>query len=133
MSKDLFNLLEEKIQEAYSEHITMDQAEKLAGQFLHAQLIVNKELSTLGLEARMRKSGLKGVRGAIYLEESRKGEKKPTEATLTALLDTHDLVSSEQNRLDEAENKVEELERYYSIFQNAHIFFRTLARGSFNS
>ncbi len=130
MDKKTLDHLESVIMDAYSNRVTMDKAEQLAGEFLHAQLTVTHSLSSLGLDARMRKSGLKAVKATVYLEECKKGEKKPTEATLTALIDTNPMVSSEQQGLDEAEIQVEELERYYNIFQSAHVYFRQMARGT---
>lgn len=125
--------LESKIVAAYEEGVTLEVAERLAGEFLFAQLQVSAQLKTASLDSRMRKSGVKAVRAAIYLESAKPGAdgKKPTEAALTALLDSNELVNGEQTAFDEAEVAAEELERYYNIFQNAHIYFRGIAKGKF--
>jgi hypothetical protein len=47
------------------------------------------------------------------------------------MIDNHEIVVSEQDSLDKAEVNAEELERYYSIFQNAHIFYRGISKGKF--
>ncbi len=128
----LCNQLEAKIQAASTEGTTLAEAEKLAAEFLYAQLAVSTELKTADLDARMKKSGVKGVRAAIYLATVQNADKKPTEATIAALVDTNDVVQGEQQSLDLAEVNRDELERYYSIFQNAHIYFRGIAKGKFD-
>lgn len=125
--------LETKIQESYEAGITADEAEKLAGEFLYAQMKVSSELSKVDLDSRMKKSGVKAVRAAIYMDAATKTDKKPTEAMLSSLLDSNDIVIGEQNALDEAEVARDELKRYYDIFQNAHIHFRLVAKGQFGS
>jgi hypothetical protein len=64
----------------------------------------------------------------VYLEESKKGDKKPTEAWLTATIDTDEIVVSEQRSLDTAEVLKFELERLHNTFENAHILFRGFAK-----
>jgi hypothetical protein len=125
--------LETSIESSYNEGVTMEEAEKLAAKFLSAQLMVSKELTKADLDSRMRKSGLKAIRAAVYMDEATKGEKKPTEAMLSMLLDQNEIVSGEQKSLDEAEVSREELTRYYNIFQNAHIYYRGIAKGNFNA
>lgn len=110
----------------------MVEAERLAGEFLHAQMLVSGEIKKSDLSARMRKSGLKAIRAAVYTETCTASDKKPTEAMITSIIDTHEIVQSEQNELDKAEVERGELERQYDILVNAHIFFRTIAKGNFN-
>jgi hypothetical protein len=129
--KQLCSELEIAITAAYDEGVSLDEAEKLAAKFLSAQLQVSAELKVADLNARMRKSGLKGVRAAIYLSEVSKGDKKPTEAMLTALIDSNETVIDEQQQLDEAEANKAELERYYEIFKDAHIYMRGISKGRF--
>lgn len=123
--------LEAKIVDSYEHGVTLEAAEKLAGEFLYAQLAVSTELKKCALSARMRKSGVKAIRAAIYTDTCNKSEKKPTETALDHLLNSNDLVVGEQGRLDAAEVEVEELERYFNIFQNAHIHFRGISKGRF--
>ena len=124
--------LEVKIQQAYTEGVTLDQAEKLAAEFLHAQLTVSAELSNADLDSRMRKTGVKAIKAAIYNEACSKAEKKPTESALEHIINLNELVQGEQNELDKAEVSKAELERYYDIFLNAHIYFRGVAKGKFD-
>lgn len=125
--------LEAKIQSAYTEGVTLEEAEKLASEFLHGQLAVSNELKKSDLSSRMRKNGVKAIRAAIYLDTVQKSDKKPTESQLTAMLDSDKIVSDEQEALDLAEVGRDELKRYYDIFTNAHIHFRGIAKGSFGS
>ncbi len=127
---DQIKELETQIQSSYSEGVTLDQAEKLAGRFLHAQMQVSTELRKSDLDARMRKSGLKAVKAAVYTDTCSKADKKPTEGALEHLINMNELVSGEQDALDRAEVNRDELERLYSIFQQAHVYFRQIGRGS---
>lgn len=124
--------LEKLIEGSYTEGITMESAEKLAGEFLKAQMLVSSELRNADLDSRMRKAGLKAVRASVYAEACSKVDKRPTEAALDHLLAISELVQREQNGLDKAEVERDELTRLYNIFINAHIHFRSIAKGSFN-
>jgi hypothetical protein len=123
--------LEEKIKASYTEGVTLEQAEKLAGEFLYAMLQVSAELKKADLDSRMKKSGVKAVRAASYLDIVQKPDKKPTEMHIQSLIDTDELVSKEQDDFDKAEVERDDLKRYYDIFQNAHVFFRGVAKGKF--
>lgn len=126
--------LEGKIERSYQDGIIADDAERLAGQFLGALMTVSSELRKADLDSRMRKSGLKAVRAAVYMDNSvprLPDGKKPTEAALAAIVDMHEIVQSEQGSLDTAEVDRDELERYFSIFQAAHVHYRTIAKGVF--
>lgn len=129
--KELCVELEGKIQKSYEEGVTMEEAEKLAGQFLHSQMQVSEELKAKDLDARMRKSGLKAVRAAIYMEAATKDPKKPSDVMLEAIVNLNDVVQAEQNSFDSSESEKDNLERYFSIFQAAHVHFRTVAKGRF--
>ncbi len=129
--KNLCKQLETKIQESYEQGVTLETAERLASEFLYAQIQVSTELKTRDLDSRMRKSGVKSVRAAIYLDIVSKSEKRPTEAHIAATIDSDDLVLGEQKAFDIAEVDKAELERYYDIFSNAHIFYRNVSKGKF--
>lgn len=129
--KQLCNDLEKQIQESYESGVTMDDAEKLAAKFLYAQLQVSAELKKADLDSRMRKSGLKAVRAAIYMEGATKDPKKPSDVMLGSMVDMNELVVGEQEGFDTAEVNRDELERYYNIFSNAHIYYRGIAKGKF--
>lgn len=123
--------LEDKIKTAYTEGTTLEEAEKLAGEFLYAQIKVSQELKAADLDSRMRKSGVKAVRAAIYMEAATKGDKKPSDVLLEALVNMNELVQGEQTAFDSAEASRDDLERYYNIFREAHVHFRTVAKGRF--
>lgn len=130
--KELCQQLESEIEQSYEEGVTPEKAEKLAGKFLKAQMQVSAELTKADLSSRMRKSGVKAVRAAVYLDIVSKAEsKKPTETHIASTIDTNDLVGTEQQAYDEAEVQKSELERYYDIFVQAHVHFRTIAKGTF--
>lgn len=129
--KQLCAELEITIQEAYASGVSLDEAERLAAKFLHAQIMVSVELKNADLDARMRKAGTKGVKAAVYLGEVSKSDKKPTEAMLAALIDTNTDVMEEQQALDEAESLKADLERYYEIFREGHIYMRGISKGRF--
>lgn len=123
--------LEKDIVKAYESGVTLEEAERLAGKFLHAQIQLSGRLKAADLDARMRKSGLKAVKAVVYLEESKKGDKKPTEATLTAMIDSNPVVSMEQDAYDQTEVDKDELQRLYDVFHEAHVYFRGIAKGRF--
>lgn len=123
--------LQQKIQDSYESGVTLDQAEKLAAEFLHAQIQISEELRNTELDARMKKSGIKAVRATAYLEIVSGSDKKPTEAGISAIIDSDDIVKIQQGLLDTAEVNKADLERYYDIFQNAHIYFRGISKGRF--
>lgn len=129
--KELCESLETKIQKSYEDGVTLEEAEKLAGEFLYAQLQVSSELKKADLDARLRKNGTKAIRAAIYLDIVQKSDKKPTEAQIAAMVDTDKIVQEEQQAFDTAEVNRDELERFYNIFQNAHVHFRGIAKGRF--
>ncbi len=129
----LCSQLEAKILVAYEEGTTLEQAERLAAEFLYAQLQVSSELSKLDLSSKMRKTGVKAVKAAIYMDAATKDPKKPSDVMLQAIVDMNEVVQSEQNEFDKAEVSRAELERIYDVFLNAHIFFRGVARGNFNA
>jgi len=129
--KELCKQLEAKIQQSYEQGTTMEEAEKLAGEFLSAQMAVSEELKTKDLDSRMRKSGLKAVRASAYLDIVQKADKKPTETQIDSMINTDPLVSQEQDGYDKAEVEKEALERYYNIFREAHIFYRGVSKGRF--
>ncbi len=130
--KEFCKSLEEKIKATYTDGVSLEQAEKLAGEFLYAQLVVSGELKKADLDSRMRKTGVKAIRAAIYTDAATKSEKKPTEAALEAMINVNDLVQGEQSEFDKAEVERDDLSRYYSVFREAHIYFRGIAKGKFD-
>jgi len=130
--KDLCGDLEARLIKSYESGVTMEEAESLAARFLVAQLSVSKELKIRDLDARTRKSGLKAIRAAVYLEIVQGVEKRPTVDQIAATVDSHEIVQQEQNALDLAEVDRADLERYFDIFTNAHIFYRGVSKGNFN-
>lgn len=127
----MWEALVEKIKSSYESGITTIEAEKLAGEFLYAQIQVSTQLAKLDLDAKMRKSGVKAVRSAVRSEEVKKHEKKPTESALDDVVNLNEIVQAEQDKLDNAEVSRDELERLYNIFRESHLHFRSIARGSF--
>lgn len=132
MSSEYLNKLEDKIQSAFEDGVTMEAAERLAAEFLHAQMKVSGELKKRDLDARMRKTGVKAVRAAAYGQIIASNEKKPTEGAIEHAINLDGSVRQEQDALDLAEVERDELKRYYDVFENAHIFFRGVAKGQFN-
>lgn len=124
--------LEAKIKSSYEEGVTLEAAEKLAGEFLRAQMVLSNELKVSDLDSRMRKSGLKAVRAAVYMKACSESDKKPTENALENILNTNEMVQNEQDALDKAEVERDDLKRYYDIFREAHIYFRGIAKGNFS-
>jgi hypothetical protein len=125
------DVLESEIRASYEEGVSLEDAEKLSAKFLEGMLKVSKELKLASLDSKMRKAGLKAIKAAIYLEEVKKADKKPSDTMLGALVDSHDMVSGEERRLYEAEELRDELDRYFSTFKEAHVYYRGLSKGRF--
>lgn len=123
--------LKQKIQGSYEQGVTVLEAEKLASEFLHAQLQLSEKMRTADLDVRMRKSGLKAIRAAVYIEMATKTDKKPSDAMIDAYVNRNALVQLEQQAYDELEVELNYLRNSYDIFNNAHIFFRGVAKGKF--
>lgn len=128
---ELFEKLSDKIKNSYEEGITQSEAEKLAGEFLYAQMVVAEELRKADLDARMKKSGLKALAAAVYMEAATKGDKKPSDSFLQNLVDLDKLVQTERESFDQSEVEKDKLHNYLKIFQEAHIHYRTIAKGKF--
>lgn len=133
MKFDVFcTSLENKIKDSYENGVTMDQAEKLAGEFLYAQMVVSNELKRADLDSRMRKAGLKSLKAQAYMDACSKSDKKPTETALEHIVNTNELVKVEHKDFDEKESLRDNLTRYYNIFREAHIHFRGISKGKFD-
>lgn len=123
--------LEAKIIASYDQGVTLEEAERLAGEFLGAQLRVSSELKNTDLDMRMKKVGVKAVKAGAYLDCAN-AETKLTDAGKAATVDANPDVQKEQKSFDAAEAEKEDLERYYNIFREAHIHFRGIAKGRFD-
>lgn len=123
--------LEEKIQNAYTNGVSLQEAELLASEFLGAMLKVSGELKKADLDSRMRKSAVKTIRARAYMHVASEGLKRPTEAALAATVEAMPEVGEVQQGFDIAEVETADLERYYNIFQNAHIHYRGISKGRF--
>lgn len=122
--------LENKIKDAYESSITITEAEKLAGEFLVAQMKVNAKIRVLALDARMRKQGVKAIRASVYLEKARAVEKKPSDSWLDSEVQRDPLVLTEQKSFDEAETEAEMYQNYLRIFDSCHVYFRQLSKSN---
>ena len=129
--ENMVEKLQAKIVSSYTEGKTLEETEKLSEEFLYAEMQVSSELSKADLDARMRKSGLKAVKAAIYMDTCAKADKKPTESQLENTVILNELVAKEQDSLDAAEVRKAELERLYDIFHNAQITYRGQSKGRF--
>lgn len=127
----LYNELTDEIKKAYESNVTLEEAEKLASKFLYAQILISDEIRSVDLDCRMKKSGVKAVRAAVYLEEACKGDKKPSDVMLGALVDRNELVIGEQTSFDEAEVNKDALYNALSILKEAHVHFRQISKGRF--
>ncbi len=127
--EELVNTLQDVIKTAYTEGMTIEEAEKTAGRFLEAQMIVADKLANVDLDSRMRKSGLKTIKASVYMEHATKGEKKPSDVMLEAIVNKEKLVTDEQAAFDNAEVNREYLQNLMSIFKEGHIYFRQLSKG----
>lgn len=129
MSK--YESLKQSIIEAYESCPDLNEAEKLATRFLEAMMNVAEDLRTADLDARMKKSGVKAIRAAVYMKHATASDRKPSDVMLDAIVNQDKLVMEEQARLDEAEVEVGLLENYMQVFTNAHVHFRGVSKARF--
>lgn len=127
----LCDLLSSKIKHSYEQGVGLDEAEKLASEFLYAQIKLSEALKESDLDARMKKTGLKAVKAASYMNEATRGDKKPSDTFIQAVVDQDKDVIGSQDLLDSAESQRDHLQNYYNIFKEAHIHFRGIAKGRF--
>jgi len=127
-SKDLTDIIEH----SYQEGVTMEEAERLAGRFLHAQIQMGEQVRLADLDCRMKKQGLKAVKAAIYLAEVQAADKKPSDVLLQAKVDVNELVAAEQTSFDKAECLLHEMQNLLGVYNQAHVHFRSIAKGAFN-
>src|SRR4051812_35006354 len=125
-----YDLLVLEIAKASDEGVTLDHAERVAGQALFVMNSLSEHLKELDKDRRMRKRGLKAIKSAVRMEEIKKHDKKPTESFLEDTINLSPIVASEEESFDNAEVETEEAERQYSIAKEAHLYFRSVSRGS---
>lgn len=126
-----YKLLEQKIITSYTEGITVSEAERLAGEFLGAQIKISEEVSKLSLMARLLKSSVKEERGKLLYKEATTPDKKPSDSVLQALVDSNAEVLARQDEFDKAEESANEMLRLFGIFKDAHLHFRAISKGRF--
>lgn len=127
--RELIENLSSKIQNTYEQDVTVKEAERLAAEFLHAQIIITQELTSIELDARMKKAGYKAIAASVYMEHATKTEKKPSDTMLQNMVDLSEIVSQQKDALDRAEVERDELHNYLTIFKEAHIYYRGIAKG----
>jgi hypothetical protein len=123
--------LRAQIVSSYESGVTVEDAERLAAKFLDGQMQVADRLRDADLDARMRKSGIKSIKAAVYLEHASKSDKKPSDAFLSNIVESTDSVRTSQDELDAAEVEVERLRNYLQTFQAAHVHYRNISKGAF--
>lgn len=128
---ELCEARKQEIKDSYENPVSLEEAGRLAEKFLHAGIEACDVLRIADLDARMRKAGLKAVKAAVYLDTATKGEKKPSDTFIEAVVNRDKLVIDEQQAFDEAEVYREALQNYKEIFKEAHIYYRGMSRGRF--
>lgn len=124
--------LEEKIKSSYEEGVTQEQAERLAAEFLHAQMKISSIIKAADLDSRMKKTGLKAIKAATYGALKSDTSVKYTVDALEHAINLDKVVQDESDRYDAADAEKEDLIRYYNIFREAHIYFRGIGKGRFD-
>lgn len=124
MCKEQISNLMNEVKKSYESPLTRDEAQKLAGQFLHAMFTLGEDMKVADLDSRNKKSALKALKATVYLEAATKTDKKPADSMLEAIVNSNISVQSEQNKLDDAEVLRDSLQTYFNIFKEAHVFFR---------
>lgn len=104
--------------------ISMPDAERRASLFLAAMAKITNWKHMLAEE----KIKLLSIQTSVYAEQISKGTAKTiTENKLTAEASSEYTVARED--FERIENDISYLKAYYEVFNNAHIFYRTMAKG----
>lgn len=104
--------------------ISFTDAEKRAGEFLHALAMITNFRHILGEE----KIKLTSIQTAVFAEQMSKGTAKTvTENKLTA--EASEEYTRAREELETVENNLSYLKAYYDIFNNGHLYYRQMARG----
>ena len=127
-----FEALVQIVKAAYVTGTTMEEAERHAARFLEAQLNVCAELAKLDIDARMKKNGMKAARAQCYIDECSKSEKKPSDTFLEQQVQLNTTVCAAVDLFERADARRENLTLYLGVFKDAHIYFRSIAKGTFN-
>jgi len=107
-----------------SKSISLPEAERRASEFLVAMAKIT-DIRHMFSEDKIKYTS---VQTAVYAQELSKGTAKTmTENKVTAEASAEYLKARED--LERIENDIAYLRSYYDIFNNAHIFFRTMAKG----
>lgn len=123
--------LEKDVKRSYEEGVTMEEAERLAAKCLNVQLSLARAIRTEDIDSRMKRHGIKAVRASVYMAELEKHEKKPTETFLESVVNLDKLVETAERDYAEADAGKEELQNFFGVFKDAHIYFRGIAKGKF--
>jgi hypothetical protein len=104
--------------------ISYTEAERRAGEFLVAMAKITDYKHVL-TEGKIRSLSL---HNAVYASQMAKGTAKTvTENKLT--VEASDEYRGARENLEDIENDISYLKSFYEIFNNAHIFYRTMAKG----
>lgn len=127
-----FQELVDIVKEAHTTGVTMDQAEKYAARFLEAQLTLACELASIDIDARMKKNGMKAAKAQAYLDICRASDKKPSDVYIEQEVTLNKTVNATVDMFERLDARRENLMLYMGIFKDAHVYFRGIAKGTYN-
>jgi hypothetical protein len=104
--------------------VSYTEAERRAGEFLSAMAMITEWRHLLTSDKIKKLS----IQTAVYAEELGKGTAKTmTENKVTA--EASGPYTTAREELESLENDLSYLKTYHEIFQNAHVFYRNMAKG----
>ena len=128
---DVCSELKQIIETAYEQGVSVSEAEKLAAKTLVIRLELSQELKRVDLDSRMKKHGVKVTRADAYMTELKKHDKKPVESFLDATITMDGNVIEAEHDYAKADVQRELIQNYLDIFKDAHIYFRGIAKGTY--
>jgi hypothetical protein len=126
-----FKELKATIDRIYNEGCTIIEAERLAARTLSIRLDISDRIKEVDLDARMKRHGVKAIRAQAYMDELVKYDKKPAEGLLDHAVNLSELVSAAEGLYSSADTEVDRLKAYLDVFKDAHLYFRNIARGTY--
>jgi len=109
---------------AVNKMVSFTEAEKRAGEFLYAQAQITDWRHLLSEE----KIKLTSIQLATYAEQLSLCTGKTVTENKTTVEASKEYQKARED-LESVENDIAYLKAYYDIFQNAHVFFRQMAKG----
>lgn len=126
--QSLINECLESLKQAHERSFNTDKAVKAAASALRATFAVNDFIADADLRARHSKNEIERIEADKYRKYKETATAKITDTALNKMVDSDADVIAAKRAHAEAESEAKNWNNFYNILNNAHIFFRNLAK-----